>query len=150
MVTLGDEGFNPSSGDGSYPYTTYEGVSFAKNLGISTLDFGTYHMYPSSWGVNTSEWATGWIQAHADACKAAGKPCLLEEYGYATNHVEIEGPWQATALGTAGNSADMFWQLGDTISTGKTADDTNTIYYGTAEWDSLVTKHVQAINASGV
>lgn len=27
MVTLGDEGFNPSAGDGSYPYTTGEGLN---------------------------------------------------------------------------------------------------------------------------
>lgn len=27
MVTLGDEGFNPSAGDGSYPYQTGEGMA---------------------------------------------------------------------------------------------------------------------------
>lgn len=27
MVTLGDEGFNPSTGDGSYPYQTGEGMT---------------------------------------------------------------------------------------------------------------------------
>ncbi|KAK7701850.1 hypothetical protein SLS64_009984 [Diaporthe eres] len=48
MVTLGDEGFNPSTGDGSYPYQTGEGVSFVKNLGIPTLDFGTYHIIKSA------------------------------------------------------------------------------------------------------
>lgn len=42
-------------------------------------------------------------------------------------------------------AADAFWQLGDTISTGKTHDDTNTIYYGTDEWTCLVTNHVAAI-----
>jgi mannan endo-1,4-beta-mannosidase len=47
MVTLGDEGFG-LSGDGSYPYTYGEGVDFVKNLGISTLDFGTLHLYPGS------------------------------------------------------------------------------------------------------
>ena len=149
MVTLGDEGFNPSAGDGSYPYSTYEGVSFSKNLAIPTLDFGTYHMYPSSWGTNTSEWATGWIQAHGDACKAAGKPCLLEEYGYTSDHVAVEGPWQAKALATDGNSADMFWQMGDSISSGQTPNDGFTIYYGSDEWASLVSGHMQAIQASG-
>ena len=47
MVTLGDEGFG-MPGDGSYPYGYSEGVDWVKNLGISTLDFGTFHLYPSS------------------------------------------------------------------------------------------------------
>jgi len=34
MVTLGDEGFMNGGGDGSYPYTTGEGVDFAANLKI--------------------------------------------------------------------------------------------------------------------
>lgn len=46
MVTLGDEGMG-LAGDGSYPYQYSEGVDFVKNLGISTLDFGTLHLYPS-------------------------------------------------------------------------------------------------------
>ena len=48
MVTLGDEGWFASGGDGSYPYQGSEGVDFVKNLAISTLDFGTYHLYPAS------------------------------------------------------------------------------------------------------
>lgn len=50
MVTLGDEGFGLPGGDGStsYPYGTSEGVDFVKNLGIKTLDFGVFHMYPKS------------------------------------------------------------------------------------------------------
>ena len=47
MVTLGDEGFGVP-GATSYPYGTSEGVDFVKNLNVSTLDFGTYHMYPDS------------------------------------------------------------------------------------------------------
>lgn len=47
MVTLGDEGwFYPPESDGSYAYSGYEGVDFVKNLGIKTLDYGTFHMYP--------------------------------------------------------------------------------------------------------
>ena len=47
MVTLGDEGFGIPGGT-SYPYGTSEGVDFVKNLGAKDLDFGTFHMYPSS------------------------------------------------------------------------------------------------------
>ena len=48
MVTLGDEGWFASGGDGSYPYQGSEGVDFVQNLAISTLDFGTYHLYPAA------------------------------------------------------------------------------------------------------
>lgn len=150
MVTIGDEGFDPSVGDGSYPYSiSAGGYSFSANLNISTLDFGTFHMYPDSWGVSDGQWALDWISAHGAVCVAANKPCLLEEYGVTYNHTQIEAPWQTQALDTAGVAGDMFWQLGDTLSTGETSDDGNTIYYGSSDWTVLVTDHIEAINASG-
>ncbi|KAK5632647.1 hypothetical protein RRF57_008361 [Xylaria bambusicola] len=147
MVTLGDEGFGlKSSSDGSYPFWYSEGVDFEANLKISTLDFGTFHLYPSSWGT-LPNWGNLWITAHAAACKAAGKPCLLEEYGYTFNHCAVEAPWQKTALSHAsdGVSADLFWQLGTTLSTGQTHNDGYTIYTGSNDWTCLVTDHVAAI-----
>jgi mannan endo-1,4-beta-mannosidase len=50
MVTMGDEGFGPTTGgDGSYPFTTSAGgYNWQSNLAISTLDFGTFHLYPQS------------------------------------------------------------------------------------------------------
>lgn len=50
MVTMGDEGFGPlAGGDGSYPFTTSAGgYTWADNLNITTLDFGTFHLYPDS------------------------------------------------------------------------------------------------------
>ncbi|KAI0517137.1 glycoside hydrolase superfamily [Xylaria bambusicola] len=147
MVTLGDEGFGlKSNSDGSYPFQYSEGVDFEANLKISTLDFGTFHLYPSSWGTSTN-WGNLWITAHAAACKAAGKPCLFEEYGYTSNHCAIEAPWQKTALSHAsdGVSADLFWQLGTTLSTGQTHNDGHTIYTGSNDWTCLVTDHVAAI-----
>jgi hypothetical protein len=32
MITMGDEGFMNGGVDGSYPYTTGEGIDFAANL----------------------------------------------------------------------------------------------------------------------
>jgi endo-1,4-beta-mannosidase len=46
MVTLGDEGWFCSGGDGSYAYSCAEGVDFEANLQVSTLDYGTFHQYP--------------------------------------------------------------------------------------------------------
>ncbi|KAI1298250.1 glycoside hydrolase superfamily [Xylaria venustula] len=149
MVTMGDEGFGlTTDSDGSYPFTYGEGLDFEANLKISTLDFSTLHLYPSSWGTST-DWGNLWITAHAAACEAAGKPCLLEEYGITYDHCDIEAPWQATALTVAssGLSGDLFWQLGTTLSTGQTSDDGNTIYTNTSDWTCLVTDHVAAIDA---
>ena len=183
LVTLGDEGFNPSTGDGSYPYSTGEGIAFAENLKISTLDFGTYHMYPTSWvrlfpsfsprfflqtlshhlssshhlkfnltketqqGQSESTFPAPWIQAHSAACIAAKKPCLFEEYGSTANHIPLYPTWQNISLANAGNAGDLFWQLGDTLSSGRTSDDGNTVYYGGSEWDGVVTAHVRAVAA---
>ncbi|KAK4144570.1 glycoside hydrolase superfamily [Dichotomopilus funicola] len=147
MITLGDEGFG-LPGDTSYPYTYGEGVDFVKNLGIKDLDFGTFHLYPDSWGVPTS-FGDGWISNHAAACKAAGKPCLLEEYG-SNASCDIQAPWQKTSLSLAadGMSADLFWQWGDNLSNGQTSNDGNTIYYGSDLATCLITNHVADIKAA--
>lgn len=34
--------------DGSYPYAYSEGLNFTMNLEIEDIDFGTFHLYPSS------------------------------------------------------------------------------------------------------
>ncbi|PYH48051.1 glycoside hydrolase 5 family protein [Aspergillus saccharolyticus JOP 1030-1] len=147
LVTIGDEGFGlDTDSDGSYPYTYGEGLNFTKNLGISTIDFGTLHLYPDSWGTSY-DWGNGWITAHAAACKAVGKPCLLEEYGVTSNHCTVESPWQQTAGNATGISGDLYWQYGTTFSWGQSPNDGNTIYYNTSDFQCLVTDHVAAINA---
>ncbi|KAM0263378.1 hypothetical protein ACHAQJ_001234 [Trichoderma viride] len=145
LVTLGDEGLGLSTGDGSYPYTYGEGTDFASYMNISTLDFSTLHLYPDSWG-ETYAWGNGWIQTHAQACVASGKPCMLEEYGATTNHCAIEAPWQQVALASTGMAADLLWQWGDTLSTGQSSNDGNTVYYNTSDWQCLVVDHVAAIS----
>lgn len=149
MIAVGDEGFG-LAGDGSYPYQFSEGIDWAANLALPNISFGTFHLYPSSWGT-TNAWGNGWIQAHAKLCAQLKKPCLFEEYGVtaAADHCPVEGEWQRTSLAAkdSGMAADLFWQLGDTISsTGQqTSNDGNTIYYGTADWKCLVDDHVKQI-----
>ncbi|KAK0641757.1 glycoside hydrolase superfamily [Cercophora newfieldiana] len=147
MITLGDEGFG-IPGASSYPYGYSEGVDFVKNLGVKDLDFGTFHMYPDSWGVQNS-FGPGWIRDHAAACKKAGKPCLLEEYGTTSNHCTEEKPWQqaSRALFADGMGGDAFWQWGDRLSSGQTHNDGHTIYYGSSDATCLITDHIRAINA---
>ncbi|KAL4735587.1 glycoside hydrolase superfamily [Aspergillus similis] len=149
LVCIGDEGFGLDiQSDGSYPFQYGEGTDFAKALTISTIDFGTFHLYPDSWGTNNT-WGNLWISAHSAACEAAGKPCLFEEYGVTSDHCAVEKPWQETALDSLGISGDLYWQYGDQLSSGQSPDDGNTFYYGSEEFECLVTEHVQEIEASG-
>jgi mannan endo-1,4-beta-mannosidase len=105
MVTLGDEGFGLTTlSDGSYPFTTGPGLNWTTNLAIPSIDFGTYHLYPGSWG-EADSWGTLWVQAHAEAVNAIGKPVILEEYG-ATVHAD-EAAWQAEVLATE-TAGDMY------------------------------------------
>lgn len=49
LLISNPEGFGLDIGsDGSYPYTYAEGLDFAKNLKIDTIDFGTFHLYPAT------------------------------------------------------------------------------------------------------
>ncbi|KAE8453973.1 hypothetical protein EG329_007749 [Mollisiaceae sp. DMI_Dod_QoI] len=146
MITMGDEGFMNGGGDGSYPYTTSEGMDFEANLKIPDISFGTFHLYPTSWSEKDAlGFGNGWIKAHGAVCASVGKPCVFEEYGMESNKPSIEGPWQTTALNTTGIASDMYWQYGDTLSTGKTPDDKYTIYYGSSDFATLVTGHVKSI-----
>ncbi|KAK2766122.1 hypothetical protein FQN54_007637 [Arachnomyces sp. PD_36] len=141
MVTLGDEGFFNRPGDPSYPYQGGDGVDFEANLKIETLDFGTFHLYTESWGQNY-EWGNQWIADHADACAAAGKSCVFEEYGVPEDGAtrdRVMAEWHDTILANATDiPADLYWQFGLTLSAGKTHDDTYTIYVDEDNFQTLV------------
>ncbi|CRG88507.1 putative mannan endo-1,4-beta-mannosidase A [Talaromyces islandicus] len=145
LVGIGDEGFGLDiNSDGSYPYGYSEGSNFTLNLGVDTIDFGTFHLYPSNWGTSNS-FGSPWVTAHGAACAAAGKPCLFEEYGVYSDKCTVEGGWQKTALNTKGIGADTFWQFGDTLSSGNSPNDKYTVYYGTDDYTCLVDDHVAAL-----
>ncbi|KFY29514.1 hypothetical protein V493_02314 [Pseudogymnoascus sp. VKM F-4281 (FW-2241)] len=152
MVALGDEGFMNGGGDGSYPYTTYEGVDFAANLKISTLDIGTFHLYTDAWGLSANPGGNDWFKNHAAACAAAGKPCIAEEYGIKSNKQPVMTSWQSDVRGlqNSGLAGDMFWQWGESLPNwGTTHDDGYTIYYGSNDWQKLVRDHVSAVGGGG-
>ncbi|KAH9893040.1 hypothetical protein F4778DRAFT_784495 [Xylariomycetidae sp. FL2044] len=70
---------------------------------------------------------------------------LETQDGSETDLCAIESEWQETALATDGIAADLFWQLGTTLSTGHTHDDGFTLYVGSDDWTCLVTEHIAAI-----
>ncbi|KAF4547789.1 Cellulase (glycosyl hydrolase family 5)-like protein 2 [Elsinoe fawcettii] len=143
MVAIGDEGFGQATGnDGTYPYTYAEGVDFEANCKISTIDYCTYHLYPESWSVSPGlSWGNSWITNHGKACAAAGKPCVLEEFGF-HNDAATEYAWETTALNDLSTGGDMYWQYGDTLSWGQTHQDGNTVYYQDDNWKIMVAPHI--------
>jgi mannan endo-1,4-beta-mannosidase len=147
MVTTGEEGFG-LGGDGSYPYQFGEGGDFNATCADPNVDFCVYHLYPESWGTdaNGEQWGNEWIDNHAKVCEALGKPCVLEEFGF-SNTCSVELAWETTALKTKGTGGDMFWQYGDTLSTGQTHQDGNTVYYQDDLWKCMIEPHIEAIQS---
>ena len=153
MVAIGDEGWlTPPSGDGSYAYSGYEGVDFATNLAISTIDYGTFHLYPEDWGYNYT-WGNEWITQHNLIGKQIGKPVVLEEYGSTDtsgNKRTIAGPYQQTVLQQTSVAYDSFWQFATTLSNGVNPYDNYALYYNTtagSDYDVLGYKHAAAMLA---
>lgn len=147
MVTTGEEGFG-LEGDGSYPYTFGEGGDFNATCADPNIDFCVYHLYPESWGTdaNGEQWGKEWIENHAKVCNDLGKPCVLEEFGF-DNTCSVQLAWETTALETEGTAGDMFWQYGDTLSTGQTHQDRNTVYYQDELWECMIASHIEAVQA---
>ncbi|CCM05720.1 uncharacterized protein FIBRA_07952 [Fibroporia radiculosa] len=129
LVGIGDEGFfdDPSSTD--YPYQGGEGINFTANLAVPTIDFGTAHLYPLSWGETEDpiEWGVEWIENHATAQKAQNKPVLLEEFGITSNKTETYEAWYS-AIVSSGLTGDLIWQAGSYLASGPTPNDGYTVY----------------------
>ncbi|KAG9074207.1 hypothetical protein FRC06_010843, partial [Ceratobasidium sp. 370] len=132
LVGLGDEGFYNQPSGPNYPYQGGEGVDFDANLKISTLDFGTFHAYPGSWGqsANATLWGVQWIKDHAASQKAANKPVIIEEFGVTSDQVNTYTQWYNAVI-SSGLTGDLIWQAGSTVSTGKTWDDGYAVFPGT-------------------
>jgi hypothetical protein len=57
LLTSFTEGFGLDiNSDGSYPYGYSEGSNFTLNLEVDTIDFGTFHLYPSSCGHSSPDY----------------------------------------------------------------------------------------------
>lgn len=87
LTCVGDEGFFRRSQAGSNSlYNGCYGVDCERILGVPTIDFGTCHLYPSFDTTDSAiSFGQRWIREHIEAGERAGKPMLIEEYGYQTN-----------------------------------------------------------------
>ncbi|KIJ37692.1 glycoside hydrolase family 5 protein [Sphaerobolus stellatus SS14] len=124
LVAIGDEGWFQEANPPTYPYAPGVGVNFVNNLQISTLDFGTAHSYPESWGQTANEtlWGVDWITAHAAAQKTANKPVILEEFGVTVNQASTYQLWYNTII-SSGLTGNLIWQAGSQLSTGPSPND---------------------------
>ncbi|KAG1747073.1 glycoside hydrolase family 5 protein [Suillus paluster] len=132
LVGLGDEGWFNWSNSTDYTYDGSQGVDFDANLAIDTIDFGTFHLYPYSWGEETPSamtWGQGWIEDHRSAQATYNKPVLMEEFGvYADqNQTTTYENWYSTVI-DCGLTGVLIWQAGSNLTSGPTPDDGFTIY----------------------
>ncbi|KAG9024929.1 hypothetical protein FS837_005136 [Tulasnella sp. UAMH 9824] len=147
-VSIGDEGMG-LTGDGTYPYTAYEGLDFPTNLAISSIDFGTAHLYALPWGATSDPvgWGLQWIINHYNVQKQLNKPVILEEYGINSNQYSTYQTWLSTVV-SSGLAGDLIWQAGSTFSGGQTPQDGYTIYPSDSTY-TLLTQHSAALKARG-
>jgi len=129
LVAIGDEGWFQEANPPSYPYAPGVGINFVTNLAIETLDFGTFHSYPESWGETANEtlWGVQWIADHATAQKTANKPVLIEEFGVTNNQASTYALWWNEII-SSGLTGDLIWQAGSVLSTGPSPQDGFAVY----------------------
>lgn len=115
MVSVGDEGFHPGVGGNSsqWPYNVTDGVDHARLTALPNIDFGTYHLYPQSWGQSPADtWGTQWINDHNSVGTSLTKPEILEEFG-TTDQSTRDATYTAwtNAVRSGGGDGWMFWIL---------------------------------------
>ncbi len=121
MVAVGDEGFFSGPSE-HWTYHADNGVDHRALTALPHVDYGTFHMYPETWGTGFG-WSERWIDDHVAFARALGKPTVLEEYGLKVTRdalgrvnggleARLTGysAWNERLLAHGGNAA-MFWLL---------------------------------------
>jgi len=121
LVAVGDEGFLHGDSE-HWTYHADNGVDHPDLTALPNIDYGTFHMYPDTWGTGFG-WSERWIDDHLRIARELGKPTVLEEYGLKVTRDELgrisEGlperlkgysAWNERMLSRGGN-ATMFWLL---------------------------------------
>ena len=89
----------------------YVGTDFAAFTATPTIDFGSAHLYPDSWGSRKGvAWGVDWVRNHTAIAHALGKPMLLGEFGLKGGQAAAYAAWGAAWLGS-GLNGDLFWML---------------------------------------
>ncbi|KAJ6619160.1 glycoside hydrolase superfamily [Mycena sp. CBHHK59/15] len=151
LVAIGDEGFFNQPGSPDFVYQGTLGIDFAANMKISTLDFGTFHMYPDNWGESANDvvWGSQWINDHAAVMTAQKKPVIMEEFGVTTSSTRnaTYATWYNTVI-SSGLTGDLIWQAGSILTNGPTPDD-GYIIFPTDPVYALEKTHAAVLKARG-
>jgi len=121
LIAVGDEGF--LGGDGEHwTYHADNGVDHRALTALPNVDYGTFHLYPETWGTGFG-WSERWIDDHLRVARELGKPTVLEEYGIKvtrdalgrvsdglSSRLARYADWNERMLQHGGN-ATMFWSL---------------------------------------
>lgn len=134
LVAVGDEGFYGDATNNDYPYSNYEGNHWKQLVALPSVDYGTVHLYPGSWGETPASkpgtdpvaWGTTWINDHLTDGAALGKPVVIEEYGLQINGAQgipdeaarDAGYLAWTRAVEAAGAGDQFWLLTSRVDDG--------------------------------
>ncbi len=134
LVADGGEGFDDDPNlyrglSNTYPVNGREGCSYHRMVEIPDIDMVSYHLYPSSWGLNDTTDVAIWIKRHEEIARAANKVAYFGEYGRRANNQTPAGcsaspgrafdaerariftPWLTENARGQGSAGHMAWQL---------------------------------------
>lgn len=103
LIAVGDEGFFSRNRESFY--NGDDGVDHDALLALPEVDYGTFHLYPETWGTGLG-WGGRWIVDHLEAARKAGKPSVLEEYG-----VVVERDAKTDAILQFGDRRERAYEL---------------------------------------
>ena len=157
LTCVGDEGFfNRSGAGGNALYNGSYGVDCERILGVPTVDFGTCHVYPT-FDPEQDPIAFGerWIREHIEAGQRAGKPMLIEEYGYAVNNGTeqlkqrdtVFKAWLDQVLQSNGSGA-VLWMIASVMDDGQLYPDYDHYTVYSAQDVPSILSFSQAANGS--
>ncbi len=103
LVAVGDEGFLQGKSE-HWTYHADNGVDHRALTALPGIDYGTFHMYPETWGTGFG-WSERWIDEHLSVARELGKPTVLEEYGLKVTRDALGRVSEGLATRLAGYSA---------------------------------------------
>ncbi|MEO8613451.1 MAG: beta-mannosidase [Chloroflexota bacterium] len=103
MVASGNEGFADA----------HAGSSPQLEMTIRTIDFATWHTYPTYHHITTND-VVNLITANCQIATTGKKPVLVQEFGYPSDHSDQAGVYQSwvdTIQKNSNCAGWMFWRL---------------------------------------